>query len=1115
MRWSGKSLVAAPPSGRALWLRHDGSSIHLLASTCFIPAVLAVPVDDCFEVRILRVDLLRKCLYVRPLCVDNQYDELNVSLSAAATDNTKDSRYSAISGPPSMSFWQNIFDYHLGTVYMIRTEKGYARAVLLKREKAASYSMYCIDLGEVHEISASNVCELLPSLCHMPPLCLCVVLESCCTKKKCEEFAFLKEGATCIVKIRNEFPSDYSQPTKEMYPPAIVSQIYRESENGKYVEITCTMKAFFPVHKQISTVSQTVENIREALPVLVAEARFSGNIGFNVADTSMVAESVSDKKRINVNGANSSLMPLHRYRALVMKSASVPAITRDPVLPFMFQKFSVPLPTCLTARVTERTDCDTYLMRNPEILDYLTRRMVTAKTALTSRLCFDRGICCMARLIRPARANNSPFRPQLFSRVLDFFSYLFSTAFYLLRAIASHYRPVDNTCEVLLVDFGQTIVCSTSDLFELQDQPVEVFEKPMASFRCQVKWFSPFKKISNKGIRLLDENDYNVCLTLKCASDLYWAKVTLSDTDFVLHYKKLRVCEEVNKVFVIFFGTKSTLNMMPIRKLKQQKEELRKEEERLHEQEELLRKDEENFTNESAKRKQELQGTVLKMQLWDLSAKLDATTFDNSSSVKVDDFCPYLKQGDYYGTYVHTTNGYPQQANGYDSTNAANQARRHQRSCYLPLALKSGIATSTNQCNRPYQQINPVRSSMPHVTGAEVSCLNAASDYHFEILKSNRNVNQVQRLFLRILEVLSNKLVITTFYLSKQHFAPEKWRAASARTADNGHSTGRSSSRNNELRSIFRFNSKNKKRSANSQAAISPSKTNSVNLNSSTDVQGDFLGHSMSAASKYTDNLTKFSNQTAQLELELLRKAAGDTASDTSHTSLIKKPIYTSDESADYSQLCVSASSCEEQEMFVPSEPEISLNEDDQLHSFPTYQIYHKLISIVGGSELMVQRVGSDADWPVFFVIPTTALKDISAECFDSLYPTQKLDANGIAVGVLCVAECNGHKRTKVRAVIESFSENLVNVRHIDDGHMEIIPRNQLWSTEDLSPSVRTQPALAVPCILAMSEAQPVKTVNYHANEIPCVGQLMRILFKEQRCSDGIWIVELIKSSAL
>lgn len=74
-----------------------------MASTCFIPARLAVPVDDCFEVRILRVDLSRKCLYIRPLYICNRYDELNVSLSVGETDDTEDSCCPAISGPPSMS----------------------------------------------------------------------------------------------------------------------------------------------------------------------------------------------------------------------------------------------------------------------------------------------------------------------------------------------------------------------------------------------------------------------------------------------------------------------------------------------------------------------------------------------------------------------------------------------------------------------------------------------------------------------------------------------------------------------------------------------------------------------------------------------------------------------------------------------------------------------------------------------------------------------------------------------------------------------------------------------------------------------------------------------------
>lgn len=66
-----------------------------------------------------------------------------------------------------------------------------------------------------------------------------------------------------------------------MYPPAIVSKIYTESKDGKFVEITCTMK---------------VKNIPEALPIPVAEARFSVAVASNVANTSIAVESVSNRK---------------------------------------------------------------------------------------------------------------------------------------------------------------------------------------------------------------------------------------------------------------------------------------------------------------------------------------------------------------------------------------------------------------------------------------------------------------------------------------------------------------------------------------------------------------------------------------------------------------------------------------------------------------------------------------------------------------------------------------------------------------------------------------------------------------------------------------------------
>ncbi|KAL3986357.1 Tudor domain family protein [Acanthocheilonema viteae] len=596
------------------------------------------------------------------------------------------------------------------------------------------------------------------------------------------------------------------------------------------------------------------------------------------------------------------------------------------------------------------------------------------------------------------------------------------------------------------------------------------------------------------------------------------------------------------------------------KKLEQQKKELCEEEKRLNEQEQLLRKEKENFTNESIEKERELQLIALQMQLWDISAKLDVVASSNSSFVKADGFYPKLEEVNYCGVPVYTTNGYSQHEN--NSNNAVNIPQQQQNAtvnqswgqqwpCYLPTAHTSSVVTSTSQCNLPYQQMNSMCSSIPYVPHTQVSFPNIPNDYHFGIPKYSRNINDHDTpKNWRIQNNMGFKA--TTEKKSKATRALLFNDTSLER--NNGHSAEPLSLQNSKIQPSLRPNSKNKKRSTHLQAIIPTSKANSMNSNSSTDckisvsadsfwdschwklergepphrtisdycniakkqshdIRGNFPERSLSAVSQYTNNLPDFSSrQTMQLKLEHSRNAIGDTvASDVSLSSLIRKPIYTSDESADYSQLCITTSNYGEQEVSLPSEPQIFTHQNNELQPFPTYQIYHKLVSIVGGSELTVRRVGSDADWPVFFVIPTTALQHTAAECFDLLCPTQKLNANRIAVGTLCVVECNDFKRTKVRAVIERFSENLVDVRHIDDGHMETIPRNQLWSIEDLSANVRTQPALAIPCILAsLNEAQLVKTINYCINEIPCVGQLMHVLFKEQRNSDGVWIVELI-----
>ncbi|MCP9256801.1 hypothetical protein DINM_000022 [Dirofilaria immitis] len=302
MRFDGKLLVAAPPDGRALWVRHDGSSINLMASTYFIPAIMVLPVDDCFEVRVLRIDRKAKRIYVRPLRNDNQYDQLNAILSAAATDDSVDSCYHAV--PQSLN---------MSTVYMARTEKGYRRVVLLKKEKKANYPMYGIDHGEVYDISANDICELLPSLRDIPPLCLCIILESCCNTS-------------------NEFPQIILNEQKKC--------IHQQSCH-KYTKM---------MSMESSLKSHVINKILEAPLIPVTdEVRFSRIVESTVIPASVIAESVAYRKSTNISGGNSSGMPRRRCRALVVKSASVPAITRDPSLPFMFQKFSVSLPAHLTA----------------------------------------------------------------------------------------------------------------------------------------------------------------------------------------------------------------------------------------------------------------------------------------------------------------------------------------------------------------------------------------------------------------------------------------------------------------------------------------------------------------------------------------------------------------------------------------------------------------------------------------------------------------------------------------------------------------------------------------------------------------------------------------------
>ncbi|VDN03464.1 unnamed protein product [Thelazia callipaeda] len=98
-----------------------------MASTCVVPARLLLSVDNCFEVNLLRVDQEIKCLYVRRVCDEGRYNEMKMRLTKAAVEEAQKSLKSVLH-PLNMS-----------TVYMIRTENDYLRAVLLKKQQSKTF----------------------------------------------------------------------------------------------------------------------------------------------------------------------------------------------------------------------------------------------------------------------------------------------------------------------------------------------------------------------------------------------------------------------------------------------------------------------------------------------------------------------------------------------------------------------------------------------------------------------------------------------------------------------------------------------------------------------------------------------------------------------------------------------------------------------------------------------------------------------------------------------------------------------------------------------------------------------------------------------------------------
>uniref|UniRef100_A0AAF5PZX6 Tudor domain-containing protein n=1 Tax=Wuchereria bancrofti TaxID=6293 RepID=A0AAF5PZX6_WUCBA len=182
---------------KSLWLRRDGFSVHLMARTKEPPVSLLLPLDSCFDVRILRIDYAHGFVFVRPF---------------------------------------------LDTMYLVSNNDGIFRGILIGQPSTMNL-FYGVDVGEMKFVDTQGIFQLPADLQSIPPLCFCGILPSCTTSPGHIDLLSINENNICLCKIYKILPPHFSGYPTVMYPPVVFLQLYKFISYNKYVEVIFKRKS--------------------------------------------------------------------------------------------------------------------------------------------------------------------------------------------------------------------------------------------------------------------------------------------------------------------------------------------------------------------------------------------------------------------------------------------------------------------------------------------------------------------------------------------------------------------------------------------------------------------------------------------------------------------------------------------------------------------------------------------------------------------------------------------------------------------------------------------------------------------------------------------------------
>uniref|UniRef100_A0A9J2NR70 Tudor domain-containing protein n=1 Tax=Ascaris lumbricoides TaxID=6252 RepID=A0A9J2NR70_ASCLU len=283
----------------------------------------------------------------------------------------------------------------------------------------------------------------------------------------------------------------------------------------------------------------------------------------------------------------------------------------------VFKPYAVTFPQQVRALVIEKMTYGTYSMSDTEALRALTELLTFPEkkdlinlNSLSKHPTYPK-LPCIVTAAGDARISLLPYHSGVVRGILDDF----------LRE--------ENMCKVVLVDYGQTILCSASIVFYFTSQSSEAREAPVALFNCRISELTPRGTNGYNTVELSAGMTYEICLLRKLNNKLLagiaiepfsWSPV-MDDVNLKGEEQQLEALHGNIDTFIKNpEGGETTIAIA------------RK---KVEEEEEALHRERIAFEQECMEREKELALAAMQMQLLDFSSRLN-TVYAASQHVSFD-----------------------------------------------------------------------------------------------------------------------------------------------------------------------------------------------------------------------------------------------------------------------------------------------------------------------------------------------------------------------------------------------------------------------------------------------------------------------------------------------